>query len=164
MKKLLCALLALILLFGAAFAEILVDGGTVVWDVPSEGGETLLYTIEYGESYTSPEDVSMYLHVFRELPENYITKREARSLGWDAASGNLHDVAPGKSIGGDPFGNREGILPDGTWYECDVNYSGGYRGSERLLFSEDGMIYVTYDHYETATQLFDGWYEGEYDG
>ena len=117
--------------------------------------------MEYGQWYSEPDEVALYLHAFAELPFNYLTKSEARSLGWDSASGNLWDVAPGMSIGGDRFGNREGLLPDArdrTWYECDVNYQGGYRGAERLLFSDDGLIYYSGDHYASCELLYDGWY------
>ena len=98
------------------------------------------------------------------LPPNFITKREARELGWISSEGNLWDVAWGMSIGGDVFGNREGLLPEAwerTWYECDVNYVGGFRGSERVLYASDGLIYYTGDHYATFELLYDGWYEEE---
>lgn len=112
----------------------------------------------YGEPYTDPYDVADYLHAYGELPPNFITKNEAKALGWDGAEGNLWDVAPGKSIGGDRFGNRERLLPEAsgrTWYECDVNYAGGYRGAERVLYSSDGLIYYTDDHYESFTPLYE---------
>ena len=112
----------------------------------------------YGEPYTDPYDVADYLHAYGELPSNFITKNEAKALGWDSAEGNLWDVAPGKSIGGDRFGNRERLLPEAsgrTWYECDVNYAGGYRGAERVLYSSDGLIYYTDDHYESFTPLYE---------
>ena len=108
---------------------------------------------EEGE-YTSPEEVAEYIHIYGHLPSNYITKNEARKLGWDNSAGNLWDVAPNKSIGGDRFGNYEGLLPEGSWKECDVNYSGGYRGSERLIFNSDGAVYYTSDHYKSFTQLY----------
>ena len=108
---------------------------------------------EDGE-YTSPEDVALYIHTFGHLPDNYITKNEARDLGWDSSQGNLWDVAPGKSIGGDRFGNYEGLLPEGNYRECDVNYEGGYRGAERLIYSQDGSVYYTNDHYKSFTQLY----------
>ncbi len=106
--------------------------------------------------YTSPEDVAAYLHVYQQLPANYITKSVAVKLGWDASRGNLWDVTDKKSIGGDRFGNREGLLPDADgriWYECDVNYAGGYRGAERLVYSNDGLIYYTDDHYRSFQRL-----------
>lgn len=108
-------------------------------------------------SYTSPEDVAEYLVLYEHLPDNFITKNQARDLGWDSSKGNLWDVAPGMSIGGDRFGNYEGLLPDADgrrWTECDVNYEGGYRGAERIIFSNDGLIYYTDDHYKSFTQLW----------
>lgn len=111
---------------------------------------------EHG-SYTSAEDVALYLHTYGRLPDNFITKQEARELGWEAEKGNLHEVAPGMSIGGDRFGNREGLLPDApgrTWYECDINYAGGRRGAERIVFSNDGLIFYTGDHYASYEQLY----------
>lgn len=111
---------------------------------------------EDGE-YTAPEDVAAYIHAYGRLPQNFITKSEAMDLGWVSSEGNLWDVAYGKSIGGDVFGNREGRLPAAagrTWYECDVNYRGGFRGGERIVYSVDGLIYYTDDHYETFEQLY----------
>ena len=108
-------------------------------------------------SYTSAEDVALYLVTYGRLPDNFITKNEARDLGWVSSEGNLWDVAEGMSIGGDKFGNREGLLPDAdgrVWYECDINYRGGFRGSERIVFSNDGLIYYTADHYESFDQLY----------
>lgn len=119
--------------------------------------ETTAKTIDKQGSYTSPEDVAEYIHTFGTLPGNFITKDEAKALGWDSKAGNLWDVAPGKSIGGDRFGNYEGLLPsaeDRKYTECDVNYSGGYRGAERIIFSDDGLIFYTADHYETFEQLY----------
>lgn len=108
-------------------------------------------------SYTTPEDVAEYIHTFGTLPENFITKDEAIALGWDKSKGNLWDIADGMSIGGDRFGNYEGLLPEAdgrTWTECDVNYEGGFRGSERIIFSNDGLIFYTDDHYKTFVQLY----------
>ena len=116
--------------------------------------EPLPASVEKDGSYTSPEDVAAYIHTFSTLPSNFITKKQAQALGWDNKQGNLADVAPGKSIGGDTFGNREGLLPDGKYHECDVNYTGGFRGSERIIYSDDGRIYYTNDHYQTFEQLY----------
>ena len=107
--------------------------------------------------YTSPEDVAAYIHHYGKLPKNFISKNKAKDLGWDSSKGNLWDVTDEMSIGGDRFGNYEGKLPDAegrTWKECDVNYAGGYRGAERLLYSNDGLIFYTDDHYESFTQLY----------
>ena len=109
---------------------------------------------EYG-TYSGAEDVAYYLHVYGHLPDNYITKSEAEDAGWVSTKGNLWDVAYGSCIGGDRFGNREGLLPKGEqYYECDVNYSGGYRGEERLIFTEDGDVYYTCDHYKSFEKLY----------
>ncbi len=113
--------------------------------------------IEEEGYYTSKEEVSLYLNTFGKLPQNYITKNEARDMGWDSREGNLWDVTDNKSIGGDRFGNRESLLPDiegRQYYECDINYNGGHRGAERLVFSNDGLIYYTSDHYESFELLY----------
>ena len=109
---------------------------------------------EGADSYTSKEEVARYIHTNGRLPDNFITKKEAEKLGWDSEAGNLWEVAPGKSIGGDRFGNYEGLLPDGNYKECDINYEGGYRGPERLVFSDDGRVYYTPDHYKSFEQLY----------
>lgn len=119
--------------------------------------ETAKPSVEKDGSYTTPEDVAEYIHTFGTLPDNFITKDEAKELGWDNKKGNLWDVAEGKSIGGDYFGNYEGLLPKAKgrkYTECDVNYEGGYRGGKRIIFSNDGLIYYTDDHYQTFTQLY----------
>ena len=112
--------------------------------------------VEYGAFYYDLEHVVLYIYTYSELPPNYITKSEARSLGWEG--GSLEPYAPGKCIGGDRFGNYEGTLPekDGrTYYECDINTLGAdSRGAERLVFSSDGLIYYTADHYESFTLLY----------
>lgn len=108
-------------------------------------------------SYTSRDEVALYLYTYGHLPDNFITKNEAKKLGWDNAKGNLAEVAPGKSIGGDRFGNYEGLLPeeDGRkWTECDIGYEEGYRNGERIVFSNDGLIYYTGDHYKSFEQLY----------
>ncbi len=108
-------------------------------------------------TYTSKDEVAEYINTFSRLPDNYITKNEAKDLGWESNKGNLWDVAPGKSIGGDKFGNREGLLPKASgrqWYECDIDYNGGYRGEKRILYSNDGLIYYTEDHYSSFEQLY----------
>ncbi|MBI1247392.1 hypothetical protein GC197_06040 [bacterium] len=105
-----------------------------------------------------PDEVAVvrYLKENGRLPDSYITKHEARNLGWDAAKGNLQDVAPGKSIGGDKFMNREGDLPNSParqYFEADLNYHGGHRGAERLIYSNDGLMFVTRDHYHSFHQV-----------
>ena len=118
------------------------------WDDP---------TIEEDGWYSTKDEVALYIHIYGELPDNFITKNEAYDLGWDSDKGNLWKVADGMSIGGDKFSNREGLLPKAKgrqYYECDINYNGGYRGAERIVYSNDGLIYYTNDHYESFTCLY----------
>ena len=109
-------------------------------------------------AYTSKDDVALYLYLYGELPDNFITKEEARKLGWPG--GSLEPYAPGKSIGGDYFGNYEGKLPKRkglSYHECDIDTGGRKgRGSKRLIYGTDGSIYYTEDHYESFEQLYGG--------
>ena len=108
-------------------------------------------------TYTSKEDVAAYLHQYGHLPSNFITKKAAKKLGWVSSEGNLGEVAPGMSIGGDYFGNYEGNLPEADgreYHECDIDSDGGYRGAKRIVYSNDGLIYYTEDHYESFELLY----------
>ena len=124
-------------------------------ETPALPEETAL-PVTYGESYDSKEEVALYIHLFNELPPNYITKSEARKLGWEG--GDVKKFAPGKCIGGSSFGNREGLLPDKagrTYTECDIDtLDTTSRGAKRIVFSNDGLIYYTEDHYRTFTLLY----------
>jgi hypothetical protein len=106
--------------------------------------------------YYSAEDVALYLVIYGELPDNFITKREARELGWEG--GSVQRYQKGAAIGGDRFMNREGVLPEADgrkYYECDIDTNGrNSRGAKRIVFSNDGLIYYTEDHYETFTLLY----------
>lgn len=107
--------------------------------------------------YITKGEVALYLHTYGTLPSNFINKYEASQLGWKSPSGSLQEVAPGKSIGGSLYGNHEKALPDmdgRSWKECDINYEGGERGAERILYSNDGLIYYTGDEYKTFEQLY----------
>ncbi len=116
------------------------------------------YPVTEDGLYSSMEEVAVYLHTFGHLPSNFLTKREAEALGWSNRDGNLKKVAPGHSIGGDHFGNYEGNVqaPDGkkhSWTECDIDSDGGYRNGKRIVFSTDGLIFYTDDHYNTFKQV-----------
>lgn len=114
-----------------------------------------LSVVEDGE-YTSKEEVALYIHTFNHLPSNFITKKQAKELGWEGGK-DLNKFAPGKSIGGDRFGNREGLLPDKDgrqYYECDIDYTKGKRNAKRIVFSNDGLVYYTEDHYESYELLY----------
>lgn len=121
----------------------------------SAGLETEAVISEDGE-YTTKEDVALYIHLYGHLPSNFVTKKQAQSQGWKG--GSLENYFPGCSIGGDVFGNREGLLPkkDGRkYYECDIDTKGAKsRGAKRIVFSNDGLVYYTDDHYESFTLLY----------
>lgn len=107
-------------------------------------------------SYTSKDEVALYIHTYGHLPENYITKDEAYDLGWKS-EGTLDEVAPGMSIGGDYYGNYEGVLPDEPgreYHECDIDYESGNRNGKRIVYSNDGNIYYTEDHYNSFEHLY----------
>ena len=133
---------------------------TIVEEEPVSEEETVIEegpAIDEDGTYTSKEEVAAYLNEYGHLPSNFITKKQAKKLGWVSSEGNLGKVAPGKSIGGDYFGNYEGNLPEAKgrdYYECDIESPGGYRGAKRIVFSNDGLIYYTEDHYETFELLY----------
>ena len=106
-------------------------------------------------TYTTKEDVALYIHTYGKLPQNFITKKAAKKLGWQG--GSLEDYAPGKCIGGDYFGNYEGLLPeDKEYHECDIGTLGkSKRGAKRIIYSDDGYIYYTSDHYESFELLYE---------
>ncbi|AYO40002.1 ribonuclease [Serratia sp. P2ACOL2] len=108
------------------------------------------------DQLTQQKRVVSYLQQHQRLPDYYITKKQAREQGWDARNGNLCSVLPGKAIGGDRFSNREGQLPvarSRVWREADINYQCGRRGADRLLYSSDGLIFVTRDHYKNFIRV-----------
>lgn len=135
--------------------------GEVVSDESVLGAVSVADTVETGlldrnGSYTTKAAVSFYLDTYETLPNNFITKAEARELGWEG--GGLEDYAPGKCIGGDVFGNYEGLLPEKegrVYYECDIDTLGEEsRGAKRLVYSNDGLIYYTEDHYDSFELLY----------
>ncbi len=158
------ALLALLLVF-----SVLSGCGGAAPDVPSSTAAPAADAVSPGESdksspaaldeggeYTSAEDVALYLHLYAHLPQNFITKKDARALGWNG--GGLDDYADGKCIGGDRFGNYEGLLPDAPgreYHECDIDtLHAASRGAKRIVYSNDGLIYYTEDHYESFILLY----------
>ncbi len=90
------------------------------------------------------------------LPDYYVTLKEVKLSGYRLYLGNLADVLPGKMITKGIYKNRNGHLPSAPgriWYEADINYDGGYRGNDRILFSNDGLVFVTYNHYLTFEEI-----------
>ena len=181
MKKILSLLLALSLLFGlfgcmdvgvihSEDGDTLVIVGDEMYEIDGDDAESMSEetqpeateepeekpAIDEDGWYYSAEDVALYLYTFGHLPENFITKDEARDLGWEG--GSVEKFAPGYAIGGDKFGNREGLLPQEKgrqYYECDIDTDGrSSRGAKRIVYSNDGLIYYTDDHYESFTLLY----------
>lgn len=134
-----------------------IESTSEIKDTKPESSEDSATSLAEEGTYSSKEEVAAYIYEFGHLPSNYITKKEARELGWDNKEGNLWEVAPGKSIGGDKFGNREGLLPEKTgrqYYECDIDFEGEFRNGKRIVYSDDGLIYYTEDHYESFELLY----------
>lgn len=102
------------------------------------------------------DGADVYISCLGKLPENYIGKTFAQKNGWISYRGNLREVLPGATIGGDVYKNRENKLPSAPgriWYEADIDYNGGFRNQSRLLFSDDGLLFATYDHYQTFYEI-----------
>lgn len=118
---------------------------------------TWMQAIIAGKATKKGKDGADYwLRYYNELPDYYITETEAKQLGWVRYKGNLDKVAPGKMITRGIYYNDNNHLPvenGRIWYEADINYEKGYRGTERILFSNDGLIFVTYDHYKTFVEI-----------
>ena len=123
-------------------------------EAPPEGEEA--QTLPEDGTYTTKEDVALYIHLYGHLPDNFLTKKEAEKLGWPG--GSLEPYAPGMCIGGSRFGNYEGLLPEAegrTYTECDIDTLGAEkRGAKRIVFSNDGLIYYTEDHYNSFELLY----------
>lgn len=162
-RYLYCVLLCLLLLLGLAGCgtkKTVVTDPTVSEMVTNEMvTEAVLPetpAIDEDGTYSSKDDVALYIHTYGKLPSNYITKKEAEKLGW--SGGSLEPYAPGKCIGGSYFGNYEGKLPEAAgreYHECDIDTLGKKsRGAKRIVYSNDGLIYYTDDHYETFTLLY----------
>ncbi|MGI6607490.1 MAG: ribonuclease domain-containing protein [Erysipelotrichaceae bacterium] len=113
-------------------------------------------SVEENKSYFDKENVALYIHTFHHLPPNYVTKKEAGQAGW--TGGSVEKYLPGKAIGGDIFSNREKLLPvkEGRiYYECDIDTAKeSSRGAKRIVFSNDGLIYYTDDHYKSFELLY----------
>ena len=134
----------------AAFAVVPAKRGARAAAAPAAAGQ--VQVVKDGE-YTGKDKVAAYVRTFGgALPRNFITKKQARELGWKG--GSLEPYAPGKSIGGDRFGNYERRLPNGSYRECDIDTRGRPRGAKRLVFTQDGKrIYYTHDHYSTFEEV-----------
>lgn len=115
--------------------------------------------VEESGLYTTRDSVAAYLCKFDKLPSNYVDKNEGKSL-YESKTGNTFEkwnfnpwTTLGVMIGGDVFDNREVLLPNGSYREADVDYSAKNRGTKRLIYQSDCVIYYTADHYETFNKL-----------
>ena len=123
----------------------------------SERGTEAGAGIREDGSYTSRDEVALYLHTYGKLPKNFISKKDAEEQGFRFGEGDFGEAFPGMSVGGSRFGNYEGQLPEKAgrrYYECDIDYQGGRRNAKRLVYSNDGLIFYTDDHYKSFTQLY----------
>ena len=158
---LIALLLALVMILGSCTADAAVTGKRKKNTAPEAAvtaapAETPEVTEEPGP-IIEPQAIADYLFEHGKLPDNFITKQQAKDLGWDSSRNYVSDVAPGMSIGGDYFGNYEGKLPrikGRKYYECDCFYTGGKRNAYRIIYSNDGHVWYTEDHYATFTELF----------
>lgn len=173
-KKLISYLLALVFVLGLLLVNTVLDnflpGGddttpttvptvlTDPTDAPTDPTQapTDPHTLDEDGHYNSKEDVALYIHLYGRLPENYITKSECQALGYSNSQAQY--AVPDGAIGGDRFQNREGLLPSApgrTWTECDIDTWGkNARGAKRIVFSNDGLVYYTDDHYESFEKLY----------
>lgn len=154
MKKWLKTLFLVLLLGIGIFAFLKIAD---ISFAPGEPVPAVEVKIAEDGKYDSKEDVALYIHTYNKLPSNFVTKKEARAMGWKSSKGNLRKVCEGCSIGGDIFTNVQEILPvkkGRIYYECDIDYEGGIRNSKRIVFSDDGLIFYTEDHYRSFVQLY----------
>lgn len=135
------------------------SAGTTAGTTPGTSADTgsTGLKVEKDGKYTSKEEVALYIHTFGCLPSNYITKAQAREKGWPDG-GPVEKYAPGFCIGGDKFGNNEGLLPKKSgrqYYECDIDAPlNASRNAKRIVFSNAGLIYYTEDHYQSYELLY----------
>lgn len=156
MKKII-KLLLILLLVGLGIATYAYFNSEHINEPTVVETPTVQEKIDENKSYTSKEDVALYIYTYNKLPSNYVSKKQAKEMGWVASKGNLLKVCEGCSIGGDKFTNREKKLPTKKgrqYYECDIDYEGGNRNAKRIVFSNDGLIYYTDDHYNTFELLY----------
>ena len=167
------ALVALVLLLSASLAAASPEGGLLLARSKKKATPTPAVTQTLSPEaptpspvpegpITDPQSITDYLFANGCLPENFLTKAEARRLGWDSSYNYVGDVAHGMSIGGDRFGNYEGLLPTAKgrqYYEADCYYEGRKRNACRIIYAEldgafEGLVFYTDDHYQTFTQMY----------
>ena len=145
-----------------------INDPNIIWPPVHEHCHCLILSVPAFKAGTVTDDkydgVDCYLFIYHHLPDNYVTKKEAKFQGWRKLKGNLWDVLPGAIIGGDIYRNIDGRLPESpgrVWYEADFDYMGGFRNNNRIIYSNDGLVFVTYDHYLTFSEVY--WEENNVD-
>ena len=111
-----------------------------------------------GATKDGENGADFWLAHYGKLPDYYISKEELYALGWKGSK-TISSKAPGKMVFGGVYNNDDGHLPSALgriWYEADINYYKGRRNQHRILFSNDGLIFVTYDHYQTFYEIYTG--------
>ena len=159
-KKQLLSIIGVILVLALSFFGFGEDApqpaDSIVTTSPAAADTAALPQLDEDGHYNTKEDVALYIHLYGHLPENYITKSECEDLGY--AYSDAEKAVKDGAIGGDRFGNREGLLPKKsgrTWTECDIDTWGkSSRGAKRIVFSNDGLVYYTHDHYESFELLY----------
>lgn len=157
-KKIIAVMVAVLMMLSACMLASCGSGG----ESGNDGGANKAQSpdaeeasVEEDGTYDSKEEVAEYLSIYKKLPKNYITKKEAKKMGWHG--GSVEKYAPGKAIGGDHFGNYEKKLPEKSgrkYYECDIDTLGkDNRGPKRIIYSSDGLIYYTGDHYGSFSKM-----------
>ena len=138
-----------------------INDPNIIWPPVHEHCHCLILSVPAFKAGTVTDDkydgVDCYLFIYHHLPDNYVTKKEAKFQGWRKLKGNLWDVLPGAIIGGDIYRNIDGRLPESpgrVWYEADFDYMGGFRNNNRIIYSNDGLEFVTYDHYLTFSEVY----------
>ena len=157
MKRIVTVIIALCLAACAIsllFPKFSISNSQTEYTSETEASQKKEVSVKKGEEYCTHEEVAEYIHLYKELPPNYMTKDEARDKGWE--NGNPQKVLGGNvCIGGSKFGNSERSLPEGVEYrECDVDYCDDSRGASRLIYTADGKVYFTEDHYESFVELY----------
>lgn len=160
-KKILSFLLLIVILWAVFYSNGLHNDDIVLpgsgnSSEQSENPQASTPSIDKDGTYCTKEDVALYIHTYGRLPKNYMSKDLASAMGW--RGGGLEEYAPGFGIGGNKFGNYEGILPTSytrTYRECDIDTLGmDSRGAKRIVYSNDGLIYYTADHYQSFELLY----------
>ena len=136
-----------------------ISSSSTVKSSSSEKSKTILEAVQESGKYTTRDSVAAYLCKFDKLPTNYVTQNEGKSL-YESKTGKTFEkwnfnpwTTIGVMIGGDKFANNEGLLPKGTYHEADIDYSAKNRGTKRLVYQSDCVIYYTADHYESFSKL-----------